>query len=724
MMSETCGIDSANCVIQGTPARFLRVSPSLAIRGFLSFIALMLSTVLPLHCLGGGIFHVYPPRLNGTTVAVARPSILLSKTLVTVDEGTIEYRFDQTFFNDNEFRLEGLFILPLTVDELGDRPEITINGKPVSCEIVPPEKFFPTLRQLTTFMKDPSLLELAGRSVVLVRPLYIEARGQKSIRVQYKKPLSIQSDFLDIEIPLIGERYSLGPVGELQVRVRFKMSRSVRTVFSPTHQLDVFRETLRRCLVTAGTVEKRVHEDFRLLTTFSGEGLNVRVFPYKTPDSPGTFMAFLEPPANLPTNDQYDKNVVFLMDASGSLGKANLDLAKRLMVSGLERLRPHDFFNVLIIGTSVQALAPEMLSATTENVTEAVRFVTAVAPVGGTDLCNGLVYALDEFSSRNRPNIVIMAGDGRGTIGTTQGEAIVQEVRRSNRNKARIFALGLGSGADMATLDKIAVSTSGTSLHYAGKEDFQSVVSRFFAGVSPPRVSDLSLRFTEVTTQAIHPDPIPDIFGTESAVVFGQYMTEDNVQCKVGLRGKIGGRFKTVTKTVTLPNLDETHPCVETLWAMRQVGSLIVRQLFKGPDPLLTDRIEQLAARFGFAVPDENRPGSVGTPGVKDKDRADLLWRFNTSGVPRDVASPRYIRAGGKLFHFDGTAWIDARHVRDASHTPVRFLSDRYFAILSENPSLGPYFALGPSVTVMHKDDALTVSPGLTNNTPLQGRHH
>lgn len=690
-------------------------------RGILSLVALLVTLYLPLPCFGGGVFHVFPPLLNGETVAVARPSILLSKTLVTVDESSIECRFDQTFFNDNDFRLEGLFVLPVNADDLQGDPEVTVNGKPCPFTVVAADKFFSTLRHLTTAMKDPSLLGLTGESVLLLRPLYIEPRGQKSIRVQFKKRILLKDDQLEIAVPLIGEQYSLGPIGELEIRVRFKMSRSVRTLFSPTHHLVVFRETRRRCLVTAQSSEKQVREDFRLLTTFSGEGLNLRIFPYKTSGGPGTIMAFVEPPLNEAPNVEFDKNVVFLLDASGSLGKANLELAKRLMVSGLERLRPRDAFNVLIIGTSVKRLAGALLPATSENAAEAVRFVNAVTPAGGTDLCNGLVYALDEFTSRNRPNIVVMSGDGRGTVGTTRGEAIVEEVRKNNKNKARIFVLGLGEAADMATLDKIAVSTNGTSLHYAGGEEFPAVMNRFFAGVSPPRVSDLSLRFLDFTPEEVLPQPVPDVFGGNSVILFGRYRTDSDAPCSIKLRGKIGGKVKTLTKTFTLPTSDTERPYIEELWAMRQMGVLLDREMLKGAHEDVTSRIRKLARRFGFIVPDTSLTTPFPGGASRATEPASLLWRFKTSLVTTEVESTRYRRARGKVFRFDGHTWVDTIYAGQTPLTPVKFLSGPYFALLSQNPSLGSFFALGPNLTIIDGARAFQVGSDLSHASP--GNH-
>ena len=185
------------------------------------------------------------------------------------------------------------------------------------------------LRKLTVSMKDPSLLGLAGASVVVVQPVHIGVRQQKSFRVQYRKPLTLENDALEILLPLDGERYSRGPVGELDIRVKLKMSRPVRTVLSPSHHLTITREAPHRCLVTAKTVGKRVRHDFRLLTTFSGEDLDLRLFTNRSPVKMGHFMAIVSPPIMPGKDKELDKDVVFLMDASGSMGKADLRLSQK-----------------------------------------------------------------------------------------------------------------------------------------------------------------------------------------------------------------------------------------------------------------------------------------------------------------------------------------------------------------------------------------------------------
>ncbi len=110
-------------------------------------------------------------------------------------------------------------------------------------------------------------------------------------------------------------------------------------------------------------------------------------------------------------------------------------VCKRAVIFGLERLGPKDRFNVLSIGTRSQRLAERMLPATSENVMEASRFVNSAGGTGGTDLYNGLVDSLEQFTTRKRPCVIILAGDGRGTVGIVNPETITEDFRRLTDNE-------------------------------------------------------------------------------------------------------------------------------------------------------------------------------------------------------------------------------------------------------------------------------------------------
>lgn len=672
----------------------------------------VLLCAVPPRCLGGGILHVFPPTYGRETYAVARPAVLLSRALVTVSESKLEYKLNQTFYNDNEFPLEGVFFLPLESAEALHDIEVKSDGISCPYTIVSSDDLFPMLKQLTRSMKDPSLLGLTGRDVLMVRPVSIGVREQKSFRIHYARSVAVPRDQFTLVLPLDGERYALGPVGKLEVRVRFKMSRPLRSVFSPSHHLTVFRESPNRCLVTARSTDKRTRDDFRLLATFSGEDLDVRILSHRLPGRPGTFMALIEPPLVPLESRDPRKDMVVILDSSGSMDGKSYEIAKTAVIAALERLGVGDRFGVITIGTRPERMSEGLVPATRENIAEAVRFVNAARNQGGTDLYNGLVNALEYFTTKDRPSVIMLISDGRCTVGMTKPETLLEHVRRYNRARARIFVLAVGRRADMAILDRLAVSSKGSSLHLEGTEDLDAAINGFLAGVSPPIVSDLSLAFQDISPYELVPSPLPDQLGSKGIVILGRYNEEHEAFPRIRIRGRVGGRYFSKTRTVKFPVSQRDHHYIPGIWAMRRVAQLLDRIRIEGSQKDLARRVRSLAEEFGLAIP--RLPTLVQAsrlPTTAAADPGKLLWHYKQSFTISDVTADGYQRVAGKTFRFQAGGWVDSAYRAAMPTRTVEFLHEDYFSLLKTKPFLGRFLALGPNVTVVDHARAIHVRP-------------
>lgn len=658
----------------------------------------------------GGILHVFPPSVRDTRYAVARPTVSLSRSMVTVSEFDMECRIEQTFFNDNELPLRGLYILPLEGQEDVDKATVKIDGISVPATIMSGESFFSTLKELTQSMGDPSLLGLAGKTVLVARPVTIGIRDHRTFRVEYAKPVSIRRSHLWVSLPLDGERYALAPVPKQEIKVRFRMSRPVRSIFSPSHHLTVLREAPHRCLVSAESESERVREDFNLLATFSGRELSLSTFFHRSPGKSGTFMALIGPPLESAEARGFNKDLVVLLDCSGSMDARSFESAKSAVLSALGGLAEGDRFNVVTIGTQPEAMAKRLLAADRQNVAAAVRFVSSRKNEGGSDLYNGLRTALEFLSSRERHSVVLLVSDGKSTVGITKPESIVQDTERHNRSRARIFVLALGKQADISTLDRLAAATKGSSLHLPETEGVREAVSRFLGTVSPPRVTDIALECAHFPPSEIAPNPIPDLFGQESLVVVGRYITDSDTVAEVKLKARVNGRPYVVTKSVTLPKVNDAHPYIARLWAMRRIAHLYDQARLKDASSDLTSRISSLANEHGFLAPPSTLlAASPYGSAITGKDPGRLVWSYKTSCAPSEVLSDQFRIVGAKLFRFQQSGWVDTEYLHSLPAKNVRFLSEEYFSLVRENPKIGPYLAMGQNVIFVNDGTAYRI---------------
>lgn len=649
----------------------------------------------------GGVLYLFPPAVEGESVAIARATVQHSRTLLTVSQTTLDYSTEQTFVNDNDFPLEGVFFVPLEPDSGLLSVALSVNGTSHPFTLLSAEEFFVLLEELSIAMKDPCLLSLAGKGALIVRPVHIGARRQKSFQVHLERGHALDTDHQEFVVPVDGERYSLGPVAGFEINVRLKLDRPVRTIFSPTHHVSVYRETERRCVVSVRSQDKKVAEDFRLVSIFSGADLDLRVFTHRQPNQKGSFMAFVIPPVQDPVTTQPYKDVVLVLDRSGSIDRSDLELEERAAIAGLQRLHSQDRFNIVTVSTWPKSFRMHLVPATEQNIGEAIRFVSSLPHGGGTDLYNGIFTALDYLSSRKRPSFVILMSDGRSTVGTTNPETLVEQLRRGNKIGARIFSLALGDRADTAVLDNIAAAARGSCFPLTTKRDLDSLTNDVFAVISQPQVSDVSLDFQDLAPEDVVPDSVGDVTGQEGAMVLGRYATQNNSSYRVRLRGKIKGRLKTVNKTFDFPLVDRSRSYISDIWAMRKMARLMEKQRFKGVEPETSEQIANLAKEYGFRTLPATSPAA--------SSWGPLFWQFKTSVVPSDVASDRFRRINDKLFRLDERAWLDTAYRTSMTTSVVPFMGREYFDLLRRQPNLGAYFALGPDVVVVRDGEAVRV---------------
>ena len=158
--------------------------------------------------------------------------------------------------------------------------------------------------------------------------------------------------------------------------------------------------------------------------------------------------------------------------------------------------------------------------------------------------------------------------------------------------------------------------------------------------------------------------------------------------------------MKTVAKSYSFPKVDQGHPYIPHLWAMRRVARLLEKESLKGAAPNLRDQIVMLAREFGFRLPATSAT-PTGHFSQPHKDAGGLLWSYKMSPVVEDVESDQYRTIEGKVFRLDKGLWVDTDYRDSMPARKVRFLSDEYFSLLGNDPLMGQYLALGPDLILV-----------------------
>jgi Ca-activated chloride channel family protein len=297
------------------------------------------------------------------------------------------------------------------------------------------------------------------------------------------------------------------------------------------------------------------------------------------------------------------KDVVFVLDTSGSMAGAKLEQAKKALAFCVENLNDDDHFEVLRFATEVEPLFNNLRDATKENRSTAQKFIETLKPMGGTAIDDALRKAVaSRPENGTRPYVIVFLTDGRPTVGTIDENQIVASATKSKTGLTRIFNFGIGTDVNTHLLDKIAEETKAFSQYVLPEEDIEVKVSAFFTKIKEPVLASPALNFPDaVRVTKIYPAPLPDLFKGEQLLVAGRY--SGHGEGAVQIEGNVSGDTKKFAYDVKFPGESMDNDFIPRLWATRRVGYLLDEIRLHGENKELKDEVAELARKYGIVTP-------------------------------------------------------------------------------------------------------------------------
>lgn len=515
---------------------------------------------------------------------------------------------DQEFYNPNPSRLEGTFVFPIPKGAHIDKFTMEIDGKQAEAELLSADKARHIYEDIVRKLKDPALLEYAGRDIFKVRIFPIEPNSKKRITISYTQLLKSDDGLVSYVLPLNTEKFSSKPIKSVSVQVDVESKRALKSIYSPSHAVEVKRRGSTSA--TAGFEARDVQPDADFALYFAPEKdeIGVNLLTYKRADDDGYFLLLASPGVDVNEKRVVLKDVAFVLDTSGSMAGAKLEQAKKALKFCVENLNDGDRFEVLRFSTEVEPLFDSLVEATKQNRTKAEEFIKDLKPIGGTAIDDALKKALSlntqhsTTDTGSRPFVIIFLTDGRPTIGTTDEDQIVAGVKKRGEGRTRIFCFGIGTDVNTHLLDRITEETRAFSQYVLPEEDLEIKVSSFFSKIKEPVLTNPEIKFTgDVHTTKLYPSPLPDLFKGEQMVLVGRYSGKGD--SAVILDGNINGLAKKFTYEVKFVAESSEKEFIPRLWATRRVGYLLDEIRLLGENAELRDEVTELARRYSIVTP-------------------------------------------------------------------------------------------------------------------------
>jgi Ca-activated chloride channel family protein len=526
-------------------------------------------------------------------------------------------------------------------------------------------------------------------------------------------------------------------IGSVSGRVEVESKDPLRNLYSPSHSIDVKRTGERRATVSFESDSGKEPQDFQLFYTLTKDDFGLTLLTSREPGRDGYFLLMISPKDEWSDKEYSAKDIVFVVDTSGSMAEAGkMEKARAALLYGIRVLRPEDRFNIISFSGEEHLMETGLIPADEKGRARGEAFVKSLKPVGGTNINQSLLASVKQFSGGDRPKLLIFMTDGLPTVDETNVDRIIENVRKARQPGIRLFTFGVGYDVNTTLLDKLAAENGGVADYVEPKEDLEVKVSNFFTKVSYPVLTDLRLDTGGVKTDLVYPRGIPDVFRGSQVTLIGRYSNEADLESvKLTLTGKSAGTTRTYSYNgLRFPLRSDANEFLPRLWATRRVGWLMEQVRTNGEQKELRDEIVDLGTRYGIvtpytsylalegeesknisAMPRSNRPMDLYTiqPGIAAPQAvtgADAVTRSKAAREQQQAESFKDERASSvlkrvadKSFYLIDGVWTDSQFKADAKlpEKSLRFSSDEYFLLLNEKPQLARYFSLGERVIVV-----------------------
>ncbi len=559
---------------------------------------------------------------------------------------------DQEFYNPNDRELEGTYLFPVPKGAHLDQFTMEIGGKAMEAELLSAEKARQVYEDIVRKHRDPALMEYVGRDTFRVRVYPIEARSRKRVQVRYTQLLKVDGGLAEYRYPLNTEKFSAQPLRTVSVRVDLETRRPLKAIYSPSHVVDVTRRGETRAVVGYEATMVRPDVDWVLYFGQEAGDLGVNLLTFQPGEGDGFFLLLASPAFGDGGAKVVPKDVVFVLDTSGSMAGRKLEQARKALGFCVESLNEGDRFEVVRFATDAEGVFGRLAEASGANKGRARGFIEGLGATGGTAIQEALQRALGMRPEvGERPFVVIFLTDGLPTVGETNGDKIVASVRREGRENTRVFCFGLGTDVNTHLLDGITEATRAFSQYVMPEEDIEVKVSSFFDRIKAPVLASPSLKVGEgVRLNRMHPGELPDLFRGEQLVVVGRYAGGGGTTLTV--EGRVEDGRRRFEYAVDFTGGGGQHEFIARLWATRRVGYLLDEIRLRGESAELRTEVTELARRYGIVTPytaylileDEARrqvPATVQTmPGLRED-------RVSTEAIAGAYDAMQRERSGG-----------------------------------------------------------------------------
>ncbi len=510
----------------------------------------------------------------------------------------------QSFKNPGDEWIEGLYIFPLPEDSAVDQLYMEIGDRIIEGNIEPKTKAKEIYSRAKKAGHRASLVEQQRPNIFTTSVANISPHEEIKIRISYLQTLTYSDNRYRIRFPMVvAPRYHPIPVdhssspseeteagGLNQESQKIELSIippdapfinpvSLTVRLNPGFPLQSIESTYhyvtkkegpdnRVTLSLAGTVP--ADRDFELtwqprLTAKPQATLLTESFSHHTY---GLLMVL--PPKATAERARIAREVIFVIDRSGSMYGSSISEARSALISGIKRLHPEDFFNIIDFNNTTGKLFFIPSEATLSNKKRAIHYVSHLSADGGTEMAPALDLALRDSSTDGRLRQVIFVTDG--AIGN---ESELFSLIKSRLGDSRLFTVGIGSAPNSFFMSRAASLGRGTHTTIGKPEEVHQKMMALYHQLENPVFANLSIRSEDQPLSVFsdyYPNPLHDLYQNQPLIIAMRLNTPID---ELEITGTLAGAPWHLRAVSQSP---DSGAQLSSLWARKKIAQLVINQ--------------------------------------------------------------------------------------------------------------------------------------------------
>ncbi len=539
---------------------------------------------------------------------------------------------DQTFANPTSTPLNATYLFPLNRSAAVHAMEMRVGDEVISAMIQRREEARRTFNEAKSAGKAAALLEqhrpnMFTQSVANLMPgqpvkvtlKYVQAVPRVDGAYRLVLPLVVGPRYIPNDTPMrlvrnetepkdaagsvakdtpagVGPQgvasgqWSLGPVPDypkvagltipklidadrVSIRVDVRAGIPIASILSSTHAIAAEGEDAQRTVTLAPdrTIDNR---DFILDYRLGGDGVATSVLTHR--DATGGYLSvMLEPPADVSPDQVTPREIVFVLDTSGSMGGAPIAASKAFMRQALAALTPNDYFRIIRFANNASEFTHAPVRATPGNVEQGRRYVDSLAASGGTEVIPALSQAFGMAQTAGTKRMIVFLSDGY--VGNEQE---ILRMVAGNIGRTRTYVLGVGTAVNRYLLAEMAHQGRGFMRIIDPTEKVEDAAAQFASRLSTTVMTDLSIDWGALKVSDVAPVALPDLFQGDSLRIYGRFVGSGTH--RINIKGKINGRDAVMPVDVQLPGgaTGEETRAIPLTWARATIADEM-RQLMR-----------------------------------------------------------------------------------------------------------------------------------------------